>query len=97
LHLRSGLGRQQPDLEAFQTKVLEKPTALSRTSADAGQGFEHGDGFIARLGRVFPPVCFQGLTMGMQRALGAVKRPLFQGLYPPRFDTVSSKHVRYYR
>src|SRR5512147_2299385 len=57
LFLRVGFGRQQPHLEAFQTELLEKPTDLGRTPAEAGQGFEHDDSFIDRLGRMFSQVC----------------------------------------
>src|SRR5512146_43092 len=83
LHLRIGFGRQQPHLEAFQTALLEKPTNPRRTPANAGQGFEHDDSFIDRLGRMFSQVCLEGLTMHLQCTLGAVTRQLFQGLYAP--------------
>src|SRR5512138_3500601 len=72
LLLGVGFGRQQPHLAAFQTELLEKQTNLGWTSADAGQGFEHGDGFIDRLGRMFSQVRFDGFPLRLQRALGAV-------------------------
>src|SRR5512144_1067204 len=52
LRRRIGFGWQQPHLEAFQTELLQKQTDLGRTAADTGQGFEYGDGFLDRLGRM---------------------------------------------
>jgi hypothetical protein len=62
--------------------LLENPTDLGRTAADAGQGFEHDDSFIDRLGRMFSEVRFEGFPRRLQRALGAMKRHVFQRFYP---------------
>src|SRR5512147_2946659 len=83
LRLGVGFGRQQPHLKALQTEMLEKQTDLGRTAAEAGQGFEYGDGFIDCLGRLFSQMGFNRVPMRLQCALGAMKRQLFQRLYTP--------------